>query len=114
MQDIGIDIQEVNKIRELIQKEDFVNMIFSQEEQKYCNKKKDPAISYTGKYSVKEAVIKVLSKTLPMKNIEILNTRKKKPYVQINGEKREDLLCSISHTTQRAIGVIYKRKTNER
>jgi len=96
---IGVDIEKISDF-----KKNFKDMIFTEEERRYCDKKKNPLQSYTGKFCAKEAVIKASSTPLSVKDIEILNDEK--PYVKIKGEINTAIKCSISHSGEYAIAFV--------
>ena len=59
---IGTDIVDVERIKTSIDNYSakFLNKIFSQEEQWYCNSKSNPEIHYSGRFAAKEAIIKAI------------------------------------------------------
>ena len=67
-----------------------MNLIFTEEEIKYCKNKKEPYISFAGKFCAKEAVIKAYGKKIPFTNMEI-NAQSGKPAVYVNGKKRRNI-----------------------
>ena len=108
---IGTDIIEISRIQRLLLnfKNRFVNKIFLQSEEQYCNKKRYPEIHFAGKFAGKEAVIKSLDSLLSrisFKDIEIKNTPKGKPEVFLTdvliqeNEQLQDINfeISISHS----------------
>ena len=67
--------------------------------------KMEPHLSFAGKFCAKEAVIKLLDKSIEMKSIEILNNRNGKPEIYIKGIKKDNIKCSISHSNTYAIAI---------
>ena len=104
---IGTDIVEITRIKKAMERQSFVNKIFSQEERQLFHKKK-PEETAAGFFAAKEAAAKALgtgfSKFGP-KHIEILHDEAGKPYALLHGEAKNTAqnLCinkihiSISH-----------------
>lgn len=103
---VGIDIEEVKRFKDSYQDQHFIGSIFTEKEIKYCQRKKEPYISFTGKFCAKEAVIKASSKNLGMKDIEILNHPLGEVRVFIKGEEDQTIKCSISHTDDYAVAFV--------
>ncbi len=106
VQGIGVDIEEIARFKESYKDEHFINLVFTPREIAYCQKKKEPYISFAGKFCAKEAVIKASSKPLSVKQIEIINEKDGQPTVFINGIKEPFISCSISHTKDNAIAFV--------
>ena len=96
---IGTDIIETDRIRQSIEKHGshFLDRLFTKKEQEYCNKFKDPAIHFAGRFAAKEAISKALGsgfgKDLSFLDLEIINEENGKPIVQ----NRSNIHLSISH-----------------
>ena len=88
---IGTDIVNIKRIESSIRKngKNFINKVFTKKEILYCEKKKYPASFYAKRYAAKEAFSKALgvgiSKGIKFKNIEVLNNKDGKPYIQLSG-----------------------------
>lgn len=107
---IGIDIVDIDRIREDITNENFLKRIFSKEEIEYASKKKNSAESYAGMFAVKEAVSKVLKTGMTngifFNSIIVLHDEKGAPYLKLVGEAEKEAIkqgfkkihISISHT----------------
>lgn len=119
----GTDIIEINRIKEAIETlgEAFINKIYTENEIKYCESKKNVKYQhYAARFSAKEAIFKALSKVLDSKNLEwknfeILNDENGRPNVNFVHSKIQELNkidISISHckeyATAVAIAEIYK------
>ena len=106
--EIGIDIEEVDRIEKAHKKwgNRFLNRLFSKAEIDYCFRKSNPYQSLTGRFCAKEAVFKAIDETVNFRDIETLNNKNGKPYVCINGKKRENIKISISHTKRYATAVV--------
>lgn len=117
----GIDIIEISRIKSGINKlnEKFLNRIFTINEIRYCEQKKDQKYqSYAGRFAAKEAIFKALSDLVEdkykvqWKDFEIVNNESGKPKVNIYNEnvaiKENNILkiksmdISISHCKEYA------------
>ncbi len=105
----GIDVVELTRIRELIQKWDdrFIKKVFTEHEIAYASSKVDSTQHYAGRFAVKEAVAKALStgwsSGFRWKDVEVTNDSSGKPSVQLYGNVKELLknskvFVSISHS----------------
>lgn len=102
----GIDIIEVSRIREDIDKygDDFLKKVYTHKEIEYCNSKNVVKYQhFAARFAAKEAVFKAVSCLLDNKydlgwqDVEILNKENGKPYVIINKDKiKEDIKIDIS------------------
>lgn len=114
---IGTDVIEITRIRESIEKfgDRFISKIFTDAEVAYCSSKADPPLHYSGRFAVKEAVVKALSHiykgayTFP--EIEVLNEADGIPKVYLRG-RLEGVLTgnlvihvSLSHSVSVASGM---------
>ncbi len=102
--EVGIDIEEISRIKRAVEKwgDRFLNRIYTKREIEYCFKKKSPYPSLTGRFCVKEAVIKVFGGALNFSDIETVNEKSGKPLVYIRG-KTTNIKISISHTKSYAV-----------
>jgi holo-[acyl-carrier protein] synthase len=113
---IGIDIIEVYRIRETIERTPrFVERVFTENEQIYCDGKGAAAAqSYAGRFAAKEAFLKALKTgwrgKITWQDIEINNDEMGAPSFNISGEAKkllkdlgaERIHLSISHTSEHA------------
>ena len=113
---IGIDIIEVYRIRETIERTPrFVERVFTEKERDYCDKKGAAAAqSYAGRFAAKEAFLKALKTgwrgKITWHDIEINNDEAGVPSFEISGEAEKllkelgakNVHLSISHTTEHA------------
>ncbi|MFC2143095.1 holo-ACP synthase [Candidatus Aenigmatarchaeota archaeon] len=104
MKNIGIDIVSVKEFKKFRKNKTFFEKIFTENEIKYCLSKKNSCCHFAGKFALKEAFIKCMKKSPKIKEIEILNDKKMKPYILWKG-KRIKALTSISHDENNAIAV---------
>lgn len=100
---VGVDIESIKKFKKVSKDKNFLGLIFTEREIKYCQSKKEPYISLAGKFCAKEAVIKAHGKKIPMKKIEIINLESSKLAVKINGKENKKIKSSISHVEDYAI-----------
>ena len=108
----GIDIIEVNRIEESIEKfgDKFLKEIFTDKEIKYCNSKKNKYQHYAARFAAKEAVFKAISKLLDNKykiewtEIEIIHGKNQKPIVNLlkTIKQIEQIDVSLSHIKEYA------------
>ena len=110
---IGIDIIDINRFRDIPyeKKTSFYNNIFNKNEISYCLKFKDPYPHFAGKFAIKEAVIKSISKNESFMNI-ITNHINKKPTVVISEKNEYKFWVSISHEKNYAAGIVIAEKLN--
>lgn len=113
---LGSDIIEIERMRVSMDRHGlhFLNRLFSQREQDYCYKFKDPTPHFAGRFAAKEAIAKALGTgfgaQLSWHDIEILNNDKGKPVVYFSEAalqrfQNPQILLSISHCTNYALAV---------
>ena len=111
---IGTDIVEIDRFKEAIERKGkaLLDRLFTEKEQKYCNKFKDPTIHLAARFAAKESVAKALGKgfgkTLSFLDIEIINDDTGKPNAYLSKKvlkelKNPEILISISHSKTHAI-----------
>lgn len=123
---IGIDIIEINRIEEAVQKwgERFLSRIFTQREIKYCYRRKRPYPSLAGRFAAKEATMKALGtgwrRGIRWIDIEILPGPTGAPTVSLYGEARKiagsrRILVSLSHSQVYAVStaLLQENETGE-
>jgi holo-[acyl-carrier protein] synthase len=108
---IGTDITECLRIARMIERhgELFLNRVYTPEEIRYCQSRKQATQHFTGRWAAKEAVLKALGtgwvRGISWRDIEIRNEPGGKPMVAVRGGAKEivekrgiaKLLVSISH-----------------
>ena len=102
---IGIDLEVIERFRKACTDDHFLNLIFTKREIAYCRRKKEPPISFAGKFCAKEAVIKSCKEKIAMKDIEIRNSPSGKLQIYLRGKREPSVLCSISHTEEYALAL---------
>lgn len=113
---VGVDVEDISAIN--IANETFLERNFTEKEQEYCRKAANPQASFAGKWSAKEAVFKSLGVKgkgagAPLKEIEILNSEKGAPVVELHGDAAaeakkagiKEINISISHSDSQAVAV---------
>lgn len=113
---IGIDLVELDRLRELIS-ERFIDRILSPEEKKqYLNiAAENTKLSYIGgRFAAKEALFKAISKgngTAYYRDFSILNHDHGQPYVKSDYFKDSEIIhLSITHTDHYAIAYVVIEK----
>ena len=121
---IGIDIIEVYRIRETIERTPrFVERVFTERERTYCDAKgAASAQSYAARFAAKEAFLKALKTgwrgKITWHDMEVLNDDQGVPRLEISGEAGEilektganNIHISISHTTEHATAQVILEK----
>lgn len=116
MPQVGVDVIEVERIREAVERfgERFLKRVFTSVELDYCFRMKDPYVHLAGRFCAKEAFAKALrtgiGRGVTWRQIEVRNEPSGAPYYALYGKARELLgrrnaLLSISHTRQVAVAV---------
>jgi holo-[acyl-carrier protein] synthase len=112
---IGIDIIETKRIRNISEKfgERFFQRLFTDNEINYCKSFSKPDLHFAGRFAAKEAYSKSIgtgiSKDFGWKDIEILNDKRGKPYINHTKENEYSKFIfhiSISHTDDYACAVV--------
>lgn len=110
----GTDIIEISRIQKSIEKsgDTFLNLIYTPEEIKYCESKKQAKYyHYAGRFAAKEAIYKAVSSLLKdkyeisWKNAQVINDENGKPHVEFLGiefKQIKDINISISHCKEYA------------
>ncbi len=119
---LGTDIVEIFRIGRLIERhgDHFLQKIYTGEEIRYCQRRREYLQHYAGRWAAKEAVMKVLgtglSQHVSWKDIEVPALPSGQPQVVLHGPVRdlaqaigiEQVLITISHcrayATATAIG----------
>ena len=117
---IGIDSIEVNRIKDSLDRhgENFLNRIFTADEQIYCQMKSDPAPFYATRFAAKEAMAKAfrtgMGKEFGWLDSEIIHGESGEPFVQLSetGTQLLDqagaskVLVSLTHLSTIASAVV--------
>ena len=98
---IGTDIINITRMKNILKKngKKFKTKYFSNNEIKYCERKKNPSAFYAKRFAAKEAFTKALGtgigKGISIKNIEIFNDSTGKPFIKLKGNVDKFLKKSI-------------------
>ncbi|MBB65315.1 MAG: holo-[acyl-carrier-protein] synthase [Waddliaceae bacterium] len=114
---VGTDIVEIERIRRSLQRHGkrFQEKIFTPSEQAYCNKYKDSAPNYAGRFAAKEAISKALGtgfgEHLSWLDLEILPNNQGAPCVHWIKDlairfKNYRFHLSISHSENYAVATV--------
>lgn len=98
---VGIDIVSVRRMREIIRREGsrFLNRIFTDSEQAYCNRKRDKFESYAARFAAKEAVLKAQKGgrgRYAFRDIEVVRNARGAPSISVKSEARKKLGISLA------------------
>ena len=116
---IGTDITECLRIARMIERhgELFINRVYTPEEIRYCQNRKQSTQHFTGRWAAKEAILKALGtgwrRGISWLDMEIRNDASGRPLVAVGGGVKEvveqlgvrRLLVSISHCRTHATAV---------
>ncbi len=120
---MGTDIVEIVRIGKMIERhgELFLNRVYTEEEIRYCQRRKESYEHFAGRWAAKEAVMKTLGtgfiRGISWQDIEVASHDSGQPAVRLHGGARErarklniaEILVSISHcrayATATAIGI---------
>ncbi|TET44156.1 holo-[acyl-carrier-protein] synthase [Candidatus Aerophobetes bacterium] len=111
---IGIDIVEVKRLRDIIQRwgERAKKRMFTSKELKYAHmRKKGEFIHLAGRFAAKEAVVKSLGQPTSFLEVEISKEKNGRPYITLKGRTKEtarkmrvkEILVTLSHTRTYAV-----------
>jgi holo-[acyl-carrier protein] synthase len=108
---IGTDITECLRIARMIERhgEQFMNRVYTDEEIRYCQNRREATQHFTGRWAAKEAVLKALGigsrRGIAWRDIEIRNEPGGRPVVAVRGGIKDvvqrlgvaQIFVSISH-----------------
>lgn len=108
---LGTDIVEIVRIGQMIQRhgERFLTRVYTGDEIRYCQRRKESFPHFAGRWAAKEAVMKTLGtgfiKGVSFLDIEVGSLRSGQPVIQMHGGARDfarqsgidDFLITISH-----------------
>ncbi|AHM59749.1 holo-ACP synthase [Flammeovirgaceae bacterium 311] len=122
----GIDIVEIDRIRESIEKnERFKSLVFSAEEIEYCEKQGAAYQSYAARFAAKEALFKALGTgwrgKLAFSEVSVENDQWGKPIIRLSGDTLKtvealgstNIHLSISHARAYATAVVIIEKLSQ-
>lgn len=108
---LGTDIVEITRIGQMIERhgELFLQRVYTEEEIRYCQKRKEAMQHYAGRWAAKEAVMKTLgtgfTRGVGWQDIEVFTLKSGQPVIKLSGGAKEfaaqrgidDILITISH-----------------
>jgi holo-[acyl-carrier protein] synthase len=108
---VGTDIVEIPRIGKMIERhgEHFLQRVYTEDEIRYCQRRKESFQHFAGRWAAKEAVMKTLgtgwTRGVGWLDIEVATRRSGQPHINIRGTAREianhlgigEVLISISH-----------------
>jgi holo-[acyl-carrier protein] synthase len=108
---VGTDIVEIVRIGQMIERhgEHFLQRIYTDEEIRYCQRRKESYQHFAGRWAAKEAVMKTMgtgwTRGVGWLDIEVATKRSGQPVINIRGTARDiasdfgidEVLISISH-----------------
>lgn len=111
--EIGTDIIAISRFRKSVERHEknFLDKIFTKQEQEYCKKYSDPMPRLAARFSAKEAVAKALgcgfNKDLGFLDIEIINNELGKPTITLSHKaikafNNPSIKISLSHCKEYA------------
>ena len=92
---LGVDISEVDRIREAMERhgDRFLERVFTPAEIAYCNRHRDRAERFAGRFAAKEAAMKALgtgwSNGVRWVDIEVTRLPNGKPSITLHGVARQ-------------------------
>ena len=116
----GIDITEVDRIREAIQRfgNRFLNRVFTEAEIRYCESRKNSAERYAARFAAKEAAMKAIGTGLhhgvTWKDFEIGHAAGGRPTLKLSGRGADfadglgarRIALSLTHTAHTAMAMV--------
>lgn len=113
----GVDIAEVHRIRESIERfgDRFLHRIYTEGEISYCQRRANRFESYAARFAAKEAGMKALgtgwSRGIRWRDIEVVRPKGQRPTIQFHGEAAiissklgtKNIALSITHTSEQAL-----------
>lgn len=108
--DIGLDIVEINRIRELYKKDKFKNRIFTRDEISYIDSRKKWDETAAGIFAAKEAFLKSINEgfgKIYFKDIKIDYNIKGSPHILYKNKKYN---ISITHDKKYALAVVLNKE----
>ena len=110
---IGIDIVKISRFKNkpYPSNKNFYKKIFSDSEIKYCLKYKNYTQHFSGKFAVKEALIKSINEKISLYEINTSHKNSKLVVkVKSSLDKKYNFIISISHENDFAIAVVVSEK----
>lgn len=117
---MGVDIAEVQRIREAIERhgEGFLKRVYTNREREYCERFKNKYERYAGRFAAKEAAMKALGtgwrRGVRWVDLEVVRESSGRPTLAIAGEAAKiaesigvkSVALSITHTEHQALAQV--------
>jgi holo-[acyl-carrier protein] synthase len=106
---VGIDLIEIERVeRALKRRPRLADRLFTPAELAYARERARPGRHLAARFAAKEAVIKVLGKGVPMRQIEVVSGEP--PTLQLHGRAAEvagdvEIAISLTHSAENAAAV---------
>lgn len=121
IQGIGVDIIEIDRIRDIIDRygDTFLSKIFTETEINYCRSKKISSQHFAARFAAKEAFSKALSTgwrgEFSWKDIEVSNNELGQPSITLYGKlgdriEKDRVLISLSHSDNTVVAFVIIEK----
>ncbi len=110
---IGIDVVEVDRIKSSLSEfgEQFLDRIFTEEEQAYCERQKNKELSYAARFAAKEAIAKAfgtgIGKSVGWRELEVLRMDSGEPKILLHGKAAE--LAQSLHVSEVKISLTHAK-----
>jgi holo-[acyl-carrier protein] synthase len=117
---MGVDMEEISRLREAIARHGraFLERVFTPAEIAYCERHRDSAERFAGRFAAKEAAMKALgtgwSRGVRWVDLEVVRQRGGRPTLSLKGEAKKiadalgvkNIAISITHTSEQAIAQV--------
>lgn len=116
----GVDLVEIARLRKIIQNLNrrFVQRVFTEGEQSFCDQRRDPAPHYAARFAAKEALFKALgtgwAQGVTWRDAEVRRNEHEAPALILHGEAlrrcqalgADRIHLSLTHSEQYAIATV--------
>lgn len=109
---VGVDIEDISRFENI--SADFCDLVFTENEKKYCFSSAQSAKHFAVRFCAKEAIFKALStfeiKDCSFQDVEIMRRDDGMPYVKF--DKFSDIIfsLSLSHCKDKAVAYVLAQK----
>lgn len=117
---LGVDMEEISRVREVIERHGriFLERVYTPAEIAYCERHRDKAERFAGRFAAKEAAMKALgtgwSRGVRWRDIEVKRAPGQRPTIVLHGAAREHaerlsvrhISLSITHTGNLALAEV--------
>lgn len=95
MMNIGVDIEELKRFNGIMNKSNFLNLIFTKDEIENISKENKPEEAVAKSFCIKEAIVKASNKKWNMREIEVKYTENG-IQVHVDGEDKKDIVTDVT------------------